>query len=136
MSSSPVAWRAPSSAMDSMLATPTSGDLLASPPMAEQIYTGNAVDDGSQYRDWVLGHFMPVDDPRHSDAVEIKWAVHQRGDKRANWVTGERRTAAIFLIDGRFRVELPGRSVVLERRGDYIVFAGVGHSWVAEDDST
>jgi quercetin dioxygenase-like cupin family protein len=104
--------------------------------MAEQIYAGNAADDGPQHRDWVLGHFMPADDARHSDAVEIKWAVHPRGDKRADWVTEELRTAAIFLVSGRFRVDLPGRSVVLARQGDYVVFHGVGHSWVAEEDST
>ena len=104
--------------------------------MAEQIYTGNAVDDGPQHGDWVLGHFMPAEDPRHSQAVEIKWAVHPRGDKRPDWVTDEQRTAAIFLVSGRFRVDLPGQSVVLARPGDYVVFHGVSHSWVTEEDST
>lgn len=76
---------------------------------------------------------MPVDDPRRSEDVEIKWAAHSRGDK---WVTTESRTAAIFLVSGRFRVDLPGRSVVLDRPGAYVVFSGVGHSFEAEEDST
>ena len=59
-----------------------------------------------------------------------------RGDKREQWVTAESRTAAIFLVSGRFRVDLPDRSVVLDRPGAYVVFAGVGHSWEAEEDST
>ena len=104
--------------------------------MAAQIYTGYAGDDAPAYRGWVLGHFMPAGDPRQSSDVEIKWAEHRRGDKRAQWVTGESRTAAIFLVSGRFRVDLPGRGVVLDRPGAYVVFAGVGHSWEAEEDST
>jgi hypothetical protein len=104
--------------------------------MAEMIYTGYAADDAPQHRGWLLGHFMPAGDARHSEAVEIKWGVHPRGEKRAQWVTEERRTAAIFLVSGRFRVDLPDRSVVLDRPGAYVVFHGVSHSWVAEEDST
>lgn len=62
--------------------------------------------------------------------------MHARGEKRAQWVVGESRTAAIFLVSGRFRIDLPNRSVVLDRPGAYVVFAAVGHSWEAEEDST
>jgi quercetin dioxygenase-like cupin family protein len=103
--------------------------------MMEQIYVGNAEVDASANRGWLLGHFKPVDDPRHSDDVEIKWAVHPRGDRRPRWVAGERRTALLLLISGRFRVELPNRTVVLARQGDYVVFGGISHSWRAEEDS-
>jgi hypothetical protein len=92
--------------------------------MAEQIYTGYADADAPAHRGWVLGHFMPDGDLRQSGDVEIKWAVHPRGDKRAQWVTAESRTAAIFLVSGRFRVDLPDRSVALDRPGAYIVFPG------------
>lgn len=104
--------------------------------MAEQIYTGNADVDAPAHRGWVLGHFMPAGDPRQSGDVEIKWAVHARGDQRAEWVTAESRTAAIFLISGRFRLDFPGRSVVLDQPGAYVVFSGVSHSWEAEEDCT
>lgn len=68
--------------------------------------------------------------------MEIKWGVHPRGDARARWVAGEERTALLVLVSGRFRVELPGRSVLLERQGDYVVWGrGVDHSWVAEEES-
>jgi hypothetical protein len=79
---------------------------------------------------------MPASDPRRSGDVEIKWAAHCRGDKRAQWVMTESRTAAIFLVSGRFGVDLPGRSVVLDRPGAYVVFSGVSHSFEAEEDST
>jgi hypothetical protein len=32
-------------------------------------------------------------------------------------------------------VELPERSVLLTRQGDYVVFHGIGHSWHAEEES-
>ena len=54
----------------------------------------------------------------------------------AHWVTGEERTALQVLISGRFRVEFPGRSVVLAEQGDYVVGGrGVDHSWYAEEES-
>jgi len=39
--------------------------------MTEQIYGGNAEVDASANRGSLLGHFKPVDDPRHIDDVEI-----------------------------------------------------------------
>lgn len=107
---------------------------LASLPVTDRVYTGNAQVDGEDRRGWILGHFMPPGDVRHSAAVEIKWANHQRGERREEWVAEERRSTAIILISGRFRAELPGRSVVLAEQGDYVVFHGVSHSWEAETD--
>jgi hypothetical protein len=103
--------------------------------MTEEIYVGNAGADAPTDRGWLLGHFKPAGDIRHSDDVEIKWGVHPPGDRRAQWVTGERRTAMLMLISGRFRVELPGRDVLLAKQGDYVVFHGIGHSWQAEEES-
>jgi quercetin dioxygenase-like cupin family protein len=51
-------------------------------------------------------------------------------------VSGERRTALLVLISGRFRVRLPGRDVLLTEQGDYVVWGrGVDHSWLAEEES-
>jgi mannose-6-phosphate isomerase-like protein (cupin superfamily) len=100
------------------------------------IYVGKAGQDAPLDRGWLLGHFKDPADPRHSDAVEIKWGMHPVGDRRARWVTGEERTTLLILISGRFRVEVPGRSVVLTEQGDYIVWGkGVDHSWYAEEAS-
>ena len=103
--------------------------------MTERIYVGNAAADAPTDRGWLLGHFKPADDVRHSEDVEIKWGMHQPGDRRAQWVTGERRTALLMLISGRFRVELPDRDVLLLKQGDYVVFHGIDHSWQAEEES-
>lgn len=104
--------------------------------MDGDVYVGNAGKDAALDRGWLLGHFKEPGDPRHSEDVEIKWGVHPRGDRRARWVRGERRTALLVLISGRFRMEFPGRDVVLERQGDYVVWGrGVDHSWYAEEES-
>jgi hypothetical protein len=103
--------------------------------MEDQIYLGNATVDAPTDRGWLLGHFKPAADLRHSEDVEIKWGIYTPGDRRAQWVTDEKRTAVLILISGRFRVELPGRDVLLARPGDYVVFRGIGHSWLAEEES-
>lgn len=104
--------------------------------MNDSVYVGNAGQDAALDRGWLLGHFKDASDPRHSEAVEIKWGVHPQGDERARWVTGEERTALLVLVSGRFRVKLPGRSVLLARQGDYVVWGhGVDHSWCAEEES-
>ena len=108
---------------------------LASRHMSETIYVGNAATETHVDRGWLLGHFKPADDVRHSDDVEIKWATHPAGDQRAQWVADEKRFTVVLLISGRFRVALPGRSVLLARHGDYVVFHHVSHSWQAEEAS-
>jgi len=102
--------------------------------VSDLVYTGNAQMDGKERRGWILGNFMPAGDIRRTDDIEIRWAVHRGGERRAEWVSDERRTTAIILISGRFKVELPGRGIVLARQGDYVVFHGVSHSWEAETD--
>jgi mannose-6-phosphate isomerase-like protein (cupin superfamily) len=104
--------------------------------VSDLVYVGNANVDAAMDHGWLLGHFKPNGDPRHSNGVEIKWGAHLPGDERAEWVKGEERTALLILISGRFRVELPGRSVLLAERGDYVVWGkGVDHSWRAEEES-
>jgi len=103
--------------------------------MTETIYVGNAAVDAPVDRGWLLGHFKPAGDARHSDDVEIKWAIHPQGDQRPQWVAGEKRSALPLLISGRFRVELPEHSVLLAQQGGYVVFHGVSHSWHAEEAS-
>lgn len=105
-------------------------------PVDDMVYVGKAGPDAALDSGWLLGHFKDADDPRHSEDVEIKWGVHPVGDRRAQWARGEKRTALLVLISGRFHVELPDRTVVLTRQGDYIVWGrGVDHSWYAEEES-
>ena len=109
--------------------------VLASTLVTDTIYVGNADADAVSNRGWLLGHFMPEDSARNSDDVEVRWGIHPAGDRRPEWVAGERRSALILLISGRFRLELPGQVVLLSTPGDYVVFHGVSHSWHAEEAS-
>lgn len=100
------------------------------------IHTGKAGPDAAADRGWLLGHFKDPDDARHSEDVEIKWGVHAKGEQRERWATAERRTALLVLISGRFRLEFPGRTVVLAEQGDYVLWGrGVDHSWYAEEEA-
>ncbi|GAB3480265.1 signal peptidase I [Nocardiopsis coralliicola] len=105
------------------------------------IYVGSAGADGALDRGWLLGHFRPAGDARHSADVEIKWGVHPAGEERAEWAVGEQRTALLILISGRFRLRFRTaageRDVLLADQGDYAVWGrGTDHSWIAEADST
>ncbi|WP_141973776.1 signal peptidase I [Actinomadura hallensis] len=100
------------------------------------VYVGKAGPDAAADRGWLLGHFKPDGDLRHSDEVEIKWGVHRKGERRAQWTSGEKRTALLVLISGRFRLMFPEGDVVLSEQGDYVVWGrGVDHSWRAEEES-
>jgi hypothetical protein len=102
---------------------------------ASSVYVGCADVDAPAHRGWLLGHFMPDGDARQSGDVEIKWGVHPAGEQRAQWTADERRSTVVVLVSGRFRVELPSRSVLLSQQGDYVVFHGIGHSWLSEEAS-
>jgi hypothetical protein len=109
--------------------------LVASRFVAQTVYVGNAGVDAPADRGWLLGHFRPGGDARQSDDVEVKWGVHARGEQRRQWVQEERRSTLVLLVSGRFRIELPGRDVVLAQQGDYVVFHELSHSWYAEEAS-
>jgi hypothetical protein len=103
--------------------------------VADSWYTGNAGDDSTQYRGWLLGNFIP-DGPRHADAVEIKWGIHSADQTRDGWSTAETRTTLVLLVSGRFEVELSTGKVALERQGDYVVWGrGIDHTWRAIENS-
>jgi quercetin dioxygenase-like cupin family protein len=106
--------------------------------MSQSWYAGNAADDGVGNGGWILGHFMdPVASPALvCDVVEIKWGFHPAGQTRSEWTENDGRTAASFLISGRFHLELTVGTVTLCRQGDYVVWGpGTDHSWWAEEDS-
>lgn len=111
-------------------------DQITSRPVTDNVYVGNATVDAAGDYGWLLGHFKPEADPRHSDDVEIKWGVHPIGDQRARWATEEKRTALLILITGSFRMDFPERSIRLTTQGDYVLWGpGVDHSWYAEEES-
>jgi len=100
-------------------------------------YSGNATEDGLEYRGWILGHFIdPAAGVRSSKDVEVKWGIHPVGDKRSEWTSDDQRTTLVLLVEGNFRVNLTAGSVMLEKQGDYAVWGpGIDHSWEALSES-
>jgi hypothetical protein len=105
--------------------------------MSASWHSGNAAEDGAERRGWILGHFIdPAEGIRSSKDVEIKWGIHPTGEKRAEWTADDQRTTLVFLVEGKFRVDLTEANVVLEKQGDYLVWGpGIDHSWEALTDS-
>jgi hypothetical protein len=104
--------------------------------MTDKWYTGNANDDASRYRGWLLGRFVEAPDVRSTTDLEVKWGVHPAGQQRPEWTADDVRTTVIILVSGRFRLDLTTGSTVLSRQGDYVVWGpGIDHSWQAEEDS-
>jgi hypothetical protein len=99
--------------------------------MTEVIYAGSATADTAD-RGWLLGHFMPAGDPRRSDDVSVKWGVHPAGETRPAWSPDDGSSTLSVLVSGRFRIDFPGRSVVLAAPGDYVLYRGVSHAWQSE----
>jgi quercetin dioxygenase-like cupin family protein len=84
-----------------------------------------------------VGHFLPPGTIAATDAVELKWLTHPPGQRREGWVTEEQRTTVALLVNGRFRIDLPGGSVRLVEPGDYAMWGpGISHSWEAESEAT
>ena len=106
--------------------------------MPSQVVFGNTQVEGASRRGWFLGHFItPTDDPRSTNALEVKWAVHKAGEGRTQWATNVEATTLSILIKGRFRLQFPEQEILLSHEGDYVLWCpGVPHSWCAEDDST
>jgi len=101
-------------------------------------YVGNAADDGVESRGWIMGHFFELEKLgiRSSSALEVKYVFHSAGEKRHEWVTGEKRTTLLLLISGHFHIELSVGIFELRRQGDYAMWGpGIDHLWRAEQDT-
>lgn len=102
----------------------------------QNVHVGKAGPEAAADKGWLLGHFKPEGDLRHSTDVEIKWGVHPKGERRAEWTTGDKRTALLVLIRGRFTLEFPEGDVTLSEQGDYVLWHQIDHSWHADEEST
>lgn len=90
-------------------------------------------------RGWFLGHFMDNSSLLHSQDIEMKWGVHQKGESfhtvRANKTA---KTIAI-LISGNVSLSFPdeNKTILLDQAGDFTMWnAGVFHVVEILEDST
>jgi hypothetical protein len=103
----------------------------------ESFYFGNATVDQVRGSGWFVGQFVPAAlGLRHQTDVEVKWGIHPDGEKRPHpWANGHATTISV-LIHGTLRVAFhvsgAPQVVMLQKEGDYIVFApDTLHSWEA-----
>lgn len=107
--------------------------------MDKLVYTGDADVDAPLDHGWLIGHFKPAADLRHTGAFEVKWGRHRAGDRRTEWVRGDQRLTVQVLVSGRWVLDFEhggdARTVVLETPGAYVVWEGVDHTWHATADT-
>jgi len=105
-------------------------------------YFGNAAADQVRGTGWFVGQFVPPElGPRHQTAVELKWAVHPKGEQRRHGAEANHNATTIsVLVHGELRTtfHIGGTLHVftLHRQGDYVIFGPqIIHSWEALSDS-
>ncbi|WP_392535459.1 hypothetical protein [Nostoc sp. C117] len=65
-----------------------------------------------------MGHFItPEDDPRSTEMLEVKWAVHKAGESRTEWAVNNQAATLSILIHGEFRLQFEDREILLSREG-------------------
>ena len=108
--------------------------------LSDAVVLGNAAVDAAPFRGWFVGHFIPRElaPLRSTDAVEVKWGTHARGETRADWGISGDATSLSMIVCGSIRLFFgTGEEALLWRPGDYALWAaGVAHRWEIEADDT
>lgn len=99
--------------------------------------SGNVSEASAKTRGWFLGHFMPgAENPLRSEAVELKWWTHAKGETRPEMAPGNPVRTLNVLIRGRFVLVFPDQEVLLEKEGDFVLFGpGMPHSYRSVEES-
>lgn len=123
--------------------------------MIDDITTGNAIADGSDFGYWFIGRFeqwckekgIPFDTDmfglRNRSDIEIKWGIYKKGEVRSEWAECSDRTAMSILVRGDFVFTFSDpdhrervRKVRLKEEGDYVIWReDVKHTWRMDKDS-
>ncbi|MGI8502670.1 MAG: signal peptidase I [Hassallia sp.] len=106
--------------------------------MPPDIVFGNANTEAAKRSGWFLGHFItPIDDPRSTHDLEVKWGIHKAGDCRTESASNIHATTIAIIIQGKFCLKFPDQDILLQHAGDYALWRpGIAHTWVAQEDST
>lgn len=123
---------------------------------AANIYQGNATADGRDFSSWFVGDLerwcalngVPFEPSRHglrsTQALEIKWGLHRKGDPRpGGWTGPSPRMCLSLLVQGDFMLkfrlpESPEQETTyrMTEVGDYLLWREDGeHTWMALEDS-
>ncbi|UCD34067.1 MAG: hypothetical protein JSU90_07130 [Nitrospiraceae bacterium] len=123
--------------------------------MLDRITTGNAKDDGREFRFWFVGEIekwcrqnaLPFDARRYgfrnTGDLEVKWGTYKKGDIRHAWASCSGSMAMSILVRGDFTFLFRDpaaprlcREVRLCDEGDYVIWReDVEHTWRMDEDS-
>jgi hypothetical protein len=115
--------------------------------MDDEFKRGNAFLEGSDSKDWFIGHWLPKNSIKHDPRLEVKLSEHkesyQNMSKEMDGKAHKDCTTLTMLISGRFTQIMPGakpkerKEVKLRNMGDYVMWGpGVDHGWRAEEEGT
>src|SRR5260370_8033133 len=105
------------------------------------LYFGNAALDEVRDTGWFIGQFVPAElGLRHQTEVELKWGIHQDGERRRYPYAQGHATTVAILIRGALLVEFysgPRLQVVtLQKEGDSVIYRpAIVHSWEGTRDT-
>lgn len=115
---------------------------LQQAPVPPVYHVGNAAADNVGGTGWFIGQFVPGNlGPRHQTAIELKWGVHARGERRpGGQISYGVATTISIVVRGAFKTTIivDGHPIVvtLKHEGDYIIVGpDVPHIWEALEDS-
>lgn len=100
---------------------------------------GNANVVGRPTRGWVLGHFVKQRSLRATEAVEMKWGMHDSGDW-SNWKSQCGKKTITLLLSGKFAMQIRSgkraKTFTLRSPGDFVVWEDeCEHRWRAITDA-
>ena len=104
----------------------------------KKILFGNSNKDSNNYRQWIVGDFLPTDSPLKTGKVEIKWGKHKKNEQKLDGPQKVDRKTLVILVYGKFKIKLPAsqEEFILENEGDYLYFdKDILHSWVSVEDT-
>lgn len=123
--------------------------------MDNKITTGNAFEDGKDFRFWFAGNIekwcsengITFDAERYglrnTEEIELKWGVYNKGEERTVWASSSSMTGISILIrgdstfsfrDGQTHDEC--KEVLLSSEGDYVIWMeSLEHTWKMNEDS-
>lgn len=100
------------------------------------VQTGNAQTDAAD-RGWFVGRFIDKKlGLQHDDSVEIKWHTYKNEEDRPDWSTSQNLKTICLLIEGRIEIIFRGRTVVLDKQGDFVIWENCDHKRHAAKGTT
>jgi hypothetical protein len=100
---------------------------------------GNANVVGLPAGGWILGHFVEQKSLRATEAIEIKWGMHNASEW-SHWKSQRGKKTITLLLSGKFAMQIRSgkrpKTITLSSPGDFVVWEDDNeHRWRAITDA-